>query len=59
MLTYSIGYWEVYRRFQGGFFLVVGEGGGLGIMWEDLSMKELSSGKGHCYEGGARFPSIL
>ena len=28
MLTYSIGYWEVYRRFQGGFFLIVGGGRG-------------------------------
>ena len=26
MLTYSIGYLEVYRRFQGRFFLVVGGG---------------------------------
>ena len=39
LFTYSrpIGYWEVYRRLQGGFFLVVG---GSGVMWEDLSMGE-------------------
>ena len=44
MLTYSIGYLEVYRSFQEGFFLVVG--GGSGIMLEDLSMKEVFMGEG-------------
>ena len=46
MLTYSIGYLEVYRRFQGRFFLVVGERGGSGVMWEDLSMKDVFMGEG-------------
>ena len=39
--TYSNGYWEVYRRFQGDSF---GLGGGLRggelAMWEDLSLEE-------------------
>jgi hypothetical protein len=28
MFTHNIGYWEVYRSFQGEFFLVVGGGVG-------------------------------
>ena len=41
LITYSsIGYWEVYSRFQVDFFLVmvVGEG----VTWEDLPMQEFS-----------------
>ena len=46
MLTYSNGYWEAYRRFQGEFFLVVGGGGGSVVIWEDLFMKEVFMGEG-------------
>ena len=39
VLTYSNGYWEVYRRFQG-IFLVWGVGLRERAMWEDLSLEE-------------------
>jgi hypothetical protein len=50
LFTYSIGYWEVYRRFQEEFFLVGGWGwsrgygrgsfhGGYFIGGKDISMK--------------------
>ena len=42
LFTYSNGYWEVYRRFQGYFF---GYGGwGEGAMWKDLSLEEYVMG---------------
>jgi hypothetical protein len=46
MLTYSIGYSEVYRSFQEVFFLLVGGKGGSGVMLEDLFMKEVFMGEG-------------
>ena len=58
MFTYSNGYWEVYRRFQGDFF---GWGGGLrgGGYGEDLSMEEFVMGEENFHEGGAGFFSIF
>ena len=42
VFTYSNGYWEVYRRFQGDFF---GLGGwGEGATWEDHSLEEYVMG---------------
>ena len=59
MLTYSIGYWEVYRRFQRGFFLVVG-GSGSGVMWKDLTMKEVFHGRRDiAMKGVPDFPALL
>ena len=54
MLTYSTGYWEVYRRFQGGFSSGSGEGLWVGGMWENLSMKEVFMG-----EGAPDFPALF
>ena len=59
MFTYSNGYWEVYRRFQGDF--LVGFGGrveGRGLMWEDLSLEEYVMGKEKFNENCAGFSSI-
>ena len=52
MFTYSNGYWEVYRRFQGDFF---GLGGYLRgrDTGEDLSMEELLMGE-ETFNGGGR-----
>ena len=58
VFTYSKGYWEVYRRFQGDFF---GLGGDLrgGFTWEDLTMEELLMGEETFNGGGAGFSSII
>ena len=57
MFTYSNGYWEVYRRFQGDSF---GLGEKLrGVTWEDLSMEEFVLGEEHFNEGVAGFSSII
>ena len=46
MLTYSNGYWEVYRRLQGDFYGFFGGGSlGEGVTWEDVSTKELFMGE--------------
>ena len=42
MFTYSNGYWEVYRRFQGDFLDLGGRVGG--VTWEDIFMEETSHG---------------
>ena len=57
MFTYSNGYWEVYRRFQGDFFDLGGELRG-GFTWEDISMEKLLMGEENFNEGGAGFSSI-
>ena len=54
MLTYSIGYWEVYRLFQRRFFLVGGGRRGSGAIWKDLSMKEVFMGEGTLLWRGRR-----
>ena len=49
MFTYSNGYWEVYKRFQGDFF---GLEGGLrgGVTWEDLSLEEFVMGEDNLHD---------
>ena len=59
MFTYSNGYWEVYRRFQGDFFCSGGKFEGEGVTWEDISMEKLVMGKENFNEGGAGFSSII
>ena len=59
VFTYSNGYWEVYRRFQGDIF---GLGGGeiwRGVKLEDLSMEERFIGEETFNGGGAGFSSII
>ena len=57
VFTYSNGYWEVYRRFQGDF-LVLGVGLREGAMWEDLSLEKNVIGKQKFNEKGAGFSKI-
>ena len=59
MFTYSNGYWEVYRRFQGDFFGLGGRVEGGGVTWEDISMEKLLMGEENFNEGGAGFSSII
>ena len=60
VLTYSNGYLEVYRRFQG-YFLGWGGGGG----WEEVNMlgepflEEFVMGEVNFHEGSAGFSSII
>ena len=58
MLTYSNGYWEVYRCFQVDFLV-----GGRGLKKEDilgeLSMEEFVTGEENFHEGSAGFTSII
>ena len=58
MFTYSNGYWEVCRRFQGDFF---GLGGGLRgrVTWDDISMEKLFMREENFNEGSAGFSSII
>ena len=58
VFTYSNGYWEVYRRFQGDFILFGGGDWGEGAMLEDLSLKESVMGEEKFNEKGAEFSSI-
>ena len=51
MFTYSNGYWEVYRRFQGGFFGLGGGGLRGGIMQGELSMEKFVMGKNISMKG--------
>ena len=53
MFTYTNGYWEVYRRFQGDFFWFGGRELRGGVTWEDLSMVELLMGE-ETFNGGAQ-----
>ena len=57
VFTYSNGYWEVHRSFQGEFF---GLGVGLrrGAMWEDLTLEEYVMWEEKFNEKGAGFSSI-
>ena len=57
VFTYSNGYWEVYRRFQGDFF-GLGWGWGEEAMWEDLLLEEHVMGEEKFNEKGAGFSSI-
>ena len=57
VFTYSNGYWEVYRRFQGDFF-GLGWGWGEGAMWEDLLLEEYVMGEEKFNEKGGGFSSI-
>ena len=58
MLTYSNGYWEVYRRFQEDFF-----GWGEGLRREGYAggtfHREFVMGEGNFHEGRAGFTSII
>ena len=58
MFTYSSGYWEVYRRYQGDFFLVWVWGSGEGAIWKDLSLEEYFMGEEKFNEKGAGLSSI-
>ena len=53
VFTYSNGYWEVYRRFQGDFILFGG-----GALLEDLSLEESVMGEEKFNDKGAGFSSI-
>ena len=58
VLTYSIGYWEVYRRFQEDFF-----GWGEGLRREGYAggtfHREFVMGEENFHEGKAGFTSII
>ena len=58
MFTYNNGYWEVYRRFQGIFFVVLWVGLRGGSMWEDLSLERYVMGEQKFNEKGAGFSKI-
>ena len=58
VFTYNNGYWEVYSRFQGIFFLVLGVGLRGGAMWEDLSLEKYVMGGQKFNEKGAGFSKI-
>ena len=59
MFTYSNGYWEVYRRFQGDLFgLGRGELRG-GVTREDLSMEEFLMGEETFNGGGEDFLALF
>ena len=58
MLTYSNGYWEVYRRFQGDFLV----GGGVykrGICWGNFPSRNLSWRKKISMKGAQDFLALL
>ena len=57
MFTYSNGYWEVYRRYQGDFLVWVW-GSGEGAIWEDLSLEKYFMGEEKYNEKGAGLSSI-
>ena len=58
VLTYSNGYWEVYRRFQEDFW-VGGRGWEEGDMSGELSIEEFVIGEENFHEGSAGFTSII
>ena len=58
VFTYSNGYWEVYRRFQGDFYFVWGLGWGERAMFEDLSSEESVMREEKLNEKGAGFSNI-
>ena len=58
VFTYSNGYWEVYRRFQGDFILFWGWGWGEEAMLEDLSLEESVMEEEVFKEKGSWFSSI-
>jgi hypothetical protein len=60
LFTYSIGYWELYRHFQEGFFFLVGGGaGGGGYLGESfrggcfLGVRDISM------KGAPDFPALF
>ena len=57
VFTYSNGYWEMYRCFQGDFF-VKRRGRGEGVMLGELSMEEFVKGEENFHEGDVGFSSI-
>ena len=58
MLTYSNGYWEVYRRFQEDFF-GLGEGLRRGGYAGGTFLREFVMGEENFHEGRAGFTSII
>ena len=58
MLTYSNGYWEVYRRFQEDFF-GLGEGLRRGGYAGGTFHREFVMGEENFHEGRAGFTSII
>ena len=59
LLTYSNGYLEVYRRFQGDFLVSWEAGCKEGDMLWELSLEEFIMGEENFYEGSAGFSSII
>ena len=57
VFTYNNGYWQVYSRFQGIFFLVLGVVL-RGAMWEDLSLEKYVMREQKFNEKGAEFSKI-
>ena len=58
VLTYSNGYWEVYRRFQEDFF-GLGEGLRRGGYAGGTFLREFVMGEENFHEGRAGFTSII
>ena len=59
VLTYSNGYWEVYRRFQGDFILFGGGAEGSGLCWRILPWRNLSWGKKNSMKSAQDFLALL
>ena len=59
MLTYSIGYLEVYRRFQERFFLVVGGGGVRGYVGGSFHEGSFHGGRDIAMKGTLDFPALF
>ena len=58
MLTYSNGYWEVYRRIQGDFLV----GGGFEkreICWVNFQFRNLAWGKKNSMKGAQDFQALF
>ena len=58
MFTYSKGYWEVYKHFQGDFF-GFGERVERAVAWEDISKEKFLMGEENFNDWGALFSSII
>ena len=58
LFTYSIGYWEAYRRFQGDFY---GGGGEVGewVTWEDVDGGSSHGGRDISMKGVPDFPALF
>ena len=59
MFTYSNGYWEVYRRFQGDFFGLGGGVEGRGLRGRIFPWRNLSWGKRISMKGAQDFLALF